>query len=626
MTKEITSRMKLIAEMILSEKNVTLEDVSKTLKISSRQVRYDVSRINDYFEDASYPILETDNKGMFVINDIEKLNIISKSKEKNFKFSQKQRLHLLLVICAFNIEKMNLSQLSKEIHISRMTIKNDLELVKESLEQYHLKLEYDNQFYLTGDKKNVYEFQRDILYLIEYTLFKEEFEKNEILQQQYLIEGFNNVELRKILPIVHRLLETNHQTMTDSQLYWFACTVLLNIWYDINHQSSPKQSKTIQSQSYIDFSSFFNEIEVSFHVEISQESQNQINNHYHLICHEESDYRTIDLNIVIFIYGLLRYIHQHYQKTFVEDHFFLKSLYYHLEKSYRLQNIKMDIPHLEKYYTTLDTQLASLITQYCQENTIHGITIDKEDIDFIKLYVANLFYRKNEQVKKVLLICGASLNLKEQLSSQLESLFNLKIVKTISKYEIPFFEDWDMINVILFTEDIPSYFKKDIPTEHINMNLTFEDYFKLNQIGIVPHNHMIDFHELYHDLSFLNKEDQIHTFQILAHYLTGKVNLQALPSNQYSIHICHDFNENHYKTIEINPHFYLAFKNVQQEQISVYCDEMTNNVTFIIESYDPAKIIQLLLNYSQLEMMELWKLKNPQQIIDFVQDFIDHNH
>lgn len=129
MVKKVTSRIKQIAEIILSKPNVTLKGISDILKISLRQVRYDISCINDYFEDLSRPVLETDNKGLFVVNNVEKLKIIKKSKEANFKSSPEQRLHLLLVICAFNIERMNLSQLSREMDISRTTIKNDLKLV-----------------------------------------------------------------------------------------------------------------------------------------------------------------------------------------------------------------------------------------------------------------------------------------------------------------------------------------------------------------------------------------------------------------------------------------------------------------------------------------------------------------
>ncbi|WP_288146816.1 helix-turn-helix domain-containing protein [Thomasclavelia cocleata] len=623
MVKKITSRMKQIAEIILSEPNITIKEVSDTLKISLRQVRYDVSCINEYFKDLSHPVLETDNKGLFIVNNVEKLKIIKKSKKNNFKFSQEQRLHLLLVICAFNIKKMNLSQLSKEMNISRMTIKNDLELVKESLKQYHLELNYNNIFYLTGNAKNQYEFQRDVLYLIEYSLYKEEFEKCEILMHKYIMETFNNITIREIFPILHQFFETNNQIITDSLIYWFACTILLNIWYDKNNIPLLVQNKNIHLQSYANFQSFFDEIEILFDVKMSLESQQQIINHYNLMCHDQRDNQTINLKIIKFIYGLMHFIHQNYSQYFIEDPIFFNSLYYHLEKSYRLNNIKLEIPYFEEYYPSLDSKLSSLITQYCQENMIHDIYIDKQDINFIKLYFSNLFYRKKVHVKKIILICGAPKNLKEHLLSQLETFFYLKVVKVMSKYEIPFFDEWDHIDAILFTEKIPSYFKKNIPTEFININMSFEDYFKLYQLNIIPHKNLIDFKKLYNDLSFLNKENQIHAFQVLIQYLLGKPSLQSIPFfNKHHIILCHDFEKTDCETIEINQHFHLAIKNTQSEQIKVYLDENSRTVTFIIESYDPARIIQLLLGYSKLEFLEFWKLDDLHQIITFIQNFL----
>ncbi len=193
----------------------------------------------------------------------------------------------------------------------------------------------------------------------------------------------------------------------------------------------------------------------------------------------------------------------------------------------------------------------------------------------------------------------------------------------MSKYEIPFFDEWDHIDAILFTEKMPSYFKKNIPTEFININMSFEDYFKLYQLNIIPHKNLIDFKKLYNDLSFLNKENQIHAFQVLIQYLLGKPSLQSIPLfNKHHIIVCHDFKKTDCETIEINQHFHLAIKNTQSEKIKVYLDENSRTVTFIIESYDPARIIQLLLGYSKLEFLEFWKLDDLHQIITFIQNFL----
>lgn len=621
MVKKVTSRMKQIAEIILSEPNVALKEISDILKISLRQVRYDISCINDYFEDLSRPVLETDNKGLFVVNNVEKLKIIKKSKEENFKFSPKQRLHLLLVICAFNIERMNLSQLSKEMDISRTTIKNDLKLVKKSLKQYHLKLLYDKQYYLIGSAKEQYKFQRDILYLIEYSLYKEKFEKCEILMHQYIMETFNNIVIREIFPILYHFFEITRQIISDSLIYWFTCTIILNVWYDKNKLPIPVQNKDIHSQSFTNFQSLFDEIEVLFDVKMSQESQQQIIESYSLMCHNQIDSQTINLKIVKFIYGLMHFIHQYYSQYFIEDCIFFNSLYYHLEKSYRLQSIKLELPYFEEYHPSLDSKLSALITRYCQENLLHDSYINKQDINFIKLYFSNLFYRKKVHVKKIILICGAPKNLKEHLRSQLETFFYLKVVKVISKYEIPFFDEWSSIDAILITEKIPIYLKKDIPIEYININMSFEDYFKLYQLDIIPHKNLINFKNLYDDLNFLNKYDQIHAFQVLIQYLIGKPSLQSFPLfGEHHIVLCHDFKKKNYETIEINPHFQLAIKNAQSEQIKVYLNESSKTVTFIIESYDPARIVQLLLRYSKLEFLEFWKLNDLHQITASIQN------
>ena len=46
MEKETTSRMNYIIELLLLKKNISIKEVSNSLKISLRQVRYDISKIN----------------------------------------------------------------------------------------------------------------------------------------------------------------------------------------------------------------------------------------------------------------------------------------------------------------------------------------------------------------------------------------------------------------------------------------------------------------------------------------------------------------------------------------------------------------------------------------------------
>lgn len=72
--------------------------------------------------------------------------------------------------------------------------------------------------------------------------------------------------------------------------------------------------------------------------------------------------------------------------------------------------------------------------------------------------------------------------------------------------------------------------------------MSFEDYFKLYQLDIIPHKNLINFKNLYDDLNFLNKYDQIHAFQVLIQYLIGKPSLQSFPLfDEHHIVLCHDF-------------------------------------------------------------------------------------
>lgn len=153
MTKEVTSRMNRIIELLITSKCRDLKEIADVLEITLRQVRYDIDRINDNFVDDHILMIKTDNRGFIIINDMERLKKFNLTQGSEFKFSREQRITLLKTVIAFDIEALNLNEISKKVNVTRVTIKNDLNEVKKLLSKYNLKLVFINYFYLIGKLK-----------------------------------------------------------------------------------------------------------------------------------------------------------------------------------------------------------------------------------------------------------------------------------------------------------------------------------------------------------------------------------------------------------------------------------------------------------------------------------------
>ena len=231
MAREVTSRMNRIIELLITSKYRNLKEIADVLGITLRQIRYDIDRINSNFVNDHILMIETDNKGLIIINDMEKLKKFHLAQEKEFKCSREQRIILLTNVIAFDIEVLNLNEISKKVNVTRVTIKNDLNEVKSILSKYNLKLVYINRFYLIGDAEDIFEFRLNVLRSIEYSLYKDHFEKIENLITEYITKVFPNRRLREIIPIITNFIKANNILIKDSDLYWLIINILLVLWY-----------------------------------------------------------------------------------------------------------------------------------------------------------------------------------------------------------------------------------------------------------------------------------------------------------------------------------------------------------------------------------------------------------
>lgn len=182
MKNEVTSRMMYIIETLIRKNQISINEICQSFGTSARKIRYDIVKINQIVEDFSDTVaIETDHKGMILVKNKNILVEFFEKHEKVLKFSKEQRTNLLSLIISFHIEKLNLNHLSKQLRVTRATIKNDLKSVEEELHQNNLKLQYSHSFNLVGKEEDIFEYRVKCLRKPEYSLFKENKEEIELL-------------------------------------------------------------------------------------------------------------------------------------------------------------------------------------------------------------------------------------------------------------------------------------------------------------------------------------------------------------------------------------------------------------------------------------------------------------
>ena len=131
--KKVSVRMLKIIDLLLEEERPTVSALSARLKLSTRQIRYDIECINQLHEGRQL-LIETDNKGVLSVKDEGTLRMLRHNAE-SVSYSQPQRLLYMRMILAFDLESYNLSRIAEELSVSRMTVRNDMQLLEEELRE-----------------------------------------------------------------------------------------------------------------------------------------------------------------------------------------------------------------------------------------------------------------------------------------------------------------------------------------------------------------------------------------------------------------------------------------------------------------------------------------------------------
>lgn len=616
MEKEVTSRMNRIMELIILDECKTLKDIADTLNISLRQVRYDITRINEAMGNMrAFPVIETNNKGAIVINDKKKFIEFNQIQEKKFKCTKEQRLTLLIDIIAFNIKALNLNKLARQLNVTRVTVKNDLNEIKDILKSYNLNLIYVNNFYIVGGDEDIFEFRLQALRNLEYTLYKDKFEKIEYIIQDYIQECFPKIKLRAIMPILTTFIKKNNLMIKDTEFYWLSSTVLLMLWYVYQGYEIPSKRHLKIELLNLEYTQLYLDLEQFMKINLREDAREKIKAVISSICNcDNIEIESFNCKVIEFIFNLIILFPKRYQDIFINDDILLKGLYGHLERCYRKKEASLDIKLSENYKIPLDVQIEKIVEDFCLNNTTIIDLSCKTDQQLLKLHFANSLYQHHRKIKKkVLLISGASKMAKMHLKVILESLFEITVNNVISKYEVPFYKEWDNVEVVLFTETVPEYFNKNIPTARINIVLDNNDLITLNKMNICPKENSLDLHELYIKLNFLTEGDQLKVINLINTYLQKQMvvtsnNIDGLID--YEVNIVNDIDFQH-NYIQLTNNFLGLFQQGSFNSISLIIDRNVNSGVIKIIATDSIALLYLLFkSYNQLNKYDIFLMNN----------------
>lgn len=480
--KKVSVRMLKIIDLLLEEERPTVSALSARLKLSTRQIRYDIECINQLHEGRQL-LIETDNKGVLSVKDEGTLRMLRHNAE-SVSYSQPQRLLYMRMILAFDLESYNLSRIAEELSVSRMTVRNDMQLLEEELRENGLSIRYQHGYTLSGSVQSFFTYRCKALYQMKYLLFKEECNTMEKRLKEHFYRHFFPARLAEVVPVLMSFLHHQDIWLDDAEFHHIYAKVLVILWYSYNERSLPPVTEYL-SLSCPDLSTLFQQLE-EIGITLWHEARNYMSYTFQrIVQYHEAAKQRYGNDAIVFLHQLLNALEDGEEARFSQDVFLLSNLFAHLCHFMHRQNYHMISAKHPEDEVKLDEQTETRLRAFCASHHELFSLQSEEEIALIRLYLACSVERmKTQEPVRVLFVSGASMQLQQHLVQDLSQYYHIEVIGRLSMFELPFYHAWQNAQLVLTTEHIPEDFVCPLPVQKISLILREEDHLALQQAGL----------------------------------------------------------------------------------------------------------------------------------------------
>lgn len=480
--KKVSVRMLKIIDLLLEEERPTVSALSARLKLSTRQIRYDIECINQLHEGRQL-LIETDNKGVLSVKDEGTLRMLRHNAE-SVSYLQPQRLLYMRMILAFDLESYNLSRIAEELSVSRMTVRNDMQLLEEELRENGLSIRYQHGYTLSGSVQSFFTYRCKALYQMKYLLFKEECNTMEKRLKEHFYRHFFPARLAEVVPVLMSFLHRQDIWLDDAEFHHIYTKVLVILWYSYNERSLPPVTDYL-SLSCPDLSTLFQQLE-EIGITLWHEARNYMSYTFQCIVqYHEAAKQRYGNDAIVFLHQLLNALEDGEEARFSQDVFLLSNLFAHLCHFMHRQNYHMISAKHSEDEVKLDEQTETRLRAFCASHHELFSLQSEEEIALIRLYLACSVERmKTQEPVRVLFVSGASMQLQQHLVQDLSQYYHIEVIGRLSMFELPFYHAWQNAQLVLTTEHIPEDFVCPLPVQKISLILREEDHLALQQAGL----------------------------------------------------------------------------------------------------------------------------------------------
>lgn len=473
----------ILEKLILSNsKSMEVKKLITTYRISLKTLRTDVNEINDFLLEAKMSPTKLNEKEKLILleKDIMKIqDRLNHMDTYSYKMSREERQIYIIAELLVSQDYITMQNLAKELNVSRNTILNDFETVKDYCLAFNVNvlMKSSKGIKIECDQKD----RNNLLMQIFHDLEDDYMEKSffhQLIQRKLGMK----IPLEMIKEDLREYMEQQHMLVSDRVFSYVSIYLFVILNRKINKKRKTVEKLTGDTASDNLLNWFADKYEVSINKNDVKDFGRYMKQHDFNISSEQKEINDVELYGIIVYF--LQMVGEDIECSLQSDTVLIESLLEHIRTLKNWEDYDFEMPLSDELPIPKE-----ILEKTIEKNSIIlerylGYPLTKEMKESIMIHICAAFVRNLEYLNllEVLIVCPGSMATGKYLEAQVKNYFDFRVAAVIPSRDVEEFLKSNKIDFVISTVNVRT---ESVPCVKVQAQLTMNDINAIQNIAFL---------------------------------------------------------------------------------------------------------------------------------------------
>lgn len=473
----------ILEKLILSNsKSMEVKKLITRYRISLKTLRTDVNEINDFLLEAKMSPTKLNEKEKLILleKDIMKIqDRLNHMDTYSYKMSREERQIYIIAELLMSQDYITMQNLAKKLNVSRNTILNDFETVKDYCLAFNVNvlMKSSKGIKIECDQKD----RNNLLMQIFHDLEDDYMEKSffhQLIQRKLGMK----IPLEMIKEDLREYMEQQHMLVSDRVFSYVSIYLFVILNRKINKKRRTVEKLTGDTASDNLLNWFADKYEVRINKNDVKDFGRYMKQHDFNISSEQKEINDVELYGIIVYF--LQMVGEDIECSLQSDTVLIESLLEHIRTLKNWEDYDFEMPLSDELPIPKE-----ILEKTIEKNSIIlerylGYPLTKEMKESIMIHICAAFVRNLEYLNllEVLIVCPGSMATGKYLEAQVKNYFDFRVAAVIPSRDVEEFLKSNKIDFVISTVNVRS---ESVPCVKVQAQLTMNDINAIQNIAFL---------------------------------------------------------------------------------------------------------------------------------------------